>query len=475
MVSDANFWKTEADVAAMVYRMHDQFRYCFGGVTARVYRDRGLPFDYKGALFANISRNELRKSWTLTSPEISWQEEYTVVSKANEVIANAGRAPMGEDRLAFYLGQAYVVRAWTYFYILKTWGDAPLVKDAFETGALARSPWQEIADFAIADLQKAAALLPPAGELKDMHGNPVASKQFASRGTAFAILAHVYAWKAALGNEPGLRKEAIRAAGEVIGSGDYRMADTYREVCENVLRGNSPEGIFELDFYDLAGEEGSVGSCLAYFFEWWPVFRNTTPANPRNHLRLSFGKALELFPDPADERRREVFYALDSTRALPYSVTQGAAYFRKFRHVLYHESGWMAGRPRIFDQNEILLRLPDIILLRAEMKGLEGDAAGAVADLNTVRSRSGAALYSPSEGSLKYAIYRERLKELLGEGLQAHLHDVIRMGLDREVLEGDFKSPGDPLKLYLPVGIEAARFNPLMEQNPAWAADGFAF
>lgn len=100
----------------------------------------------------------------------------------------------------------------------------------------------------MSDLREAAVMLPPAGELKDKGGAKVMSKQVASRGTAWALLVHVCAWTAALNDEPELRREALRAADEVIGGGEYALVGSPAEVCSTVLQGNSQEGIFELDF-----------------------------------------------------------------------------------------------------------------------------------------------------------------------------------------------------------------------------------
>lgn len=474
MVSDVNFRRTEDDVAAMTAQLHARLRNCFRRVEARAYRDRGLPFDFKGYLWANISRNELEKSWTLTSSVLDWRNEYGVIAVANQIIDNIHRAGLPADRRDYYLGQAYVVRAWMYFYILRTWGDAPLVLKSFDKEAHGRAPWREIAGKVMSDLREAAVMLPPAGELKDKGGAKVMSKQVASRGTAWALLVHVCAWTAALNDEPELRREALRAADEVIGGGEYALVGSPAEVCSTVLQGNSQEGIFELDFYDIEGEENLAGSTLALFCETWPVVPIYTSATPRMNLRLSFEAVDRLYPDAGDLRRKEYFYELDSTRDFPEAVNQNSAYIWKFRRLKFHESGWLAGLPRILDQNEILVRLPDILLLRAELRELEGDIAGAIADLNTVRKRAGARPYSPAEGSLKRAIFMERLRELFCEGIQTYFFDALRTGYYKEVLDGRFRTVADRDALYLPVGVNAFYFNPVMRQNAYWARNGFA-
>ena len=61
LVTNTNFWKTEKDVESAVYELHVMFRSWGGYVETRLYRDRGLPFDYLGLTWKNISDNELRK------------------------------------------------------------------------------------------------------------------------------------------------------------------------------------------------------------------------------------------------------------------------------------------------------------------------------------------------------------------------------------------------------------------------------
>ncbi|MFR7809896.1 MAG: hypothetical protein ACLU4N_11800 [Butyricimonas faecihominis] len=93
-----------------------------------------------------------------------------------------------------------------------------------------------------------AKLLPHADALKDVNGEAITSKQIASRGTAHAILAHLYAWKATLNKEPELNQLAIAECDTVLSYKYYQLAGNIHEVCETVMLGNSDEGIFELDY-----------------------------------------------------------------------------------------------------------------------------------------------------------------------------------------------------------------------------------
>ena len=85
-----------------------------------------------------------------------------------------------------------------------------------------------------------------------------------------------------------------------------------------------------------------------------------------------------------------------------------------------------------WEDNEILLRLADIILLRAELKANTGDLNGAIFDLNTIRNRAKAHEYSADEGDLKKVIALEREKELFLETPNLRYYDIVRNGTFRE-------------------------------------------
>lgn len=473
-VTYSNFWKTEQDVESAVYGMYGSLRYAFIGGEAWG-RDRGLPFDEFSSYDTDIMNNELSKRWGRNDPSLSWINCYNAIAHANAVIDNLHRANLREDRYNFYLGQAYTIRAWLYFYISQTWGDAPLIVESEDVGEKARIPWQEIIDFVIRDLEEATRLLPEADALVDSQGKMIQSKQTPSKGTAYAILAHAYAWKAALNKEPELYTKALNAADQVINSGVYSLVSDPEEVCTTVLLGNSREGIFEIEFqnsdFDLMLGGGIAGAC-----QTWPLGRLATPATKRN-TRINNSTVLELYPDPRDKRRESYFYKLDSMANVNISITQGAAYIYKWRHIVFYETGLFAGRTKGYEDNLILIRLAGIILLRAEIKARLGDTQGAIADVNLIRRRAGTWDYSPADGDLLWFIYRERVRELFLEGFAMRYNDIVRNGFYREELKGKFRTLTDKEvadgALYIPVISSAFENNTLMKQTTYWLNSGF--
>lgn len=139
--------------------------------------------------------------------------------------------------------------------------------------------------------------------------------------------------------------------------------------------------------------------------------------------------------------------------------------------------GPLDGRLKGYEDNQIIIRLADILLLRAELRAKTGDTGGAIADLNRVRRRAGAAEYPAGENDLKEAIAVERDRELFCEGITIRFFDILRNGTFREKLRGGFKTLTDQDvadgALFLPVGKSAFFNNTLMRQNIYWKKQGF--
>lgn len=465
----SNFWKTEEDLAASSRELHARFRWCFSDYSVRVRRARALRFDYKSASLNMINNNELEKIWNKNDADINWMDEYKVISTANQIIHYLHAADIPQERINFYYAEALVIRAYTYFYLIQNWGNVPFLTDAFETGEIGQTAWQEIVDCLIEDLKLASALLPPAGDLLDSRGKMITSKQIPSQGTANAILAHVCAWKGSLDDKPALLQEALKAVNKVINSEDYELATTPQDVVKTVLKGNSCEGIFELDFYNYENEYNHAGNCIAYAAESYPVIPKATPATKRRNLRLNFETAERMF-NTCGTWFDEIFYKTDSMIQLPSGVTQGAIYIWKMRDKILYEDGKDAGKIRAFDGNELLIRLADMYLLRAELEYKLGDMVGAENDLNVIRDRCQAPRYTVEEGDLLYVIIRQRQQEFFLENTNNDFRDIVRQGLPmvNKMLSGRFKTAKSMDEIYLPIDASAFVYNTKLRQNPYW-------
>ena len=470
-VTYSNFFKTEQDINTAAESMHSVFRTCFGDVSPRLYLQRALPFDYLDVMWEKLTHNNFKDTYGKSNPSLYWEGEYKTIAMANMIIGNIHKAGLSPERYNFYLGQAYVIRAYTYFRTIQLWGNAPIVKNFEDVSPKERRPWTEVCSYIIQDLKKAIEILPPVSGLKDINGNPVTDKQIPSQGTAWAILAYVYGWQAQLNNQPELLTEAIKACDTVINSGEYVLADNIEEVCEKVMYGNSPEGIFELNFSAIPREENTKGACIAGAAQQYPAEPLATPATPRFYLAIRFSTVFGMYTET--DERRSYFYNLEETSQWPESQTQGYAYLYKYRHFVVEESGFFAGEIRAYTDNEILIRLSGLYLLRAEYRAKTGDAGGAIADLNVVRRRAKAPEYSAGEGELRKVISLERRKELFGEG--DNFLELLREGFEGEVPGFKNLTPQDIQegRIFIPLSSMAFENNTRQTQYPYWEKQGY--
>lgn len=462
-----NHFNTEEDVEAAVYGMHLDFRTAIGSNT-QIVRDRAMLLDVIGiSKWDNANKNDFT-SYSATDVAFNWYYEYLAISTANLVISNIHKAGLPEERFRFYMGQALCIRAYLYFHLIRLWGDVPLVLKYEDLSEKARTPWREVAARVMEDLELAASYLPPADELKDSQGVAIRNKQIPSRGTAYAILAHVYAWMAGFGQEPEYYAKGIEAAGKVIGDPNYSLVNTPEEICTEVIPGNSREGIFEVSYSVELDEIKTSGSYMGAVVQAWPIVRNNTPATRRKNYLLN--STVEKLYEPQDLRLKAYFQDFFEMKEQPVSVTQGAAYVRMWRYLEYYSGGVQDGRPKTYRANDILIRLADIILLRAEMEAATGDREAAEADLNAIRRRAGASDYAASEGDLKRAIQLERDKELLFQTnvryfdyMRNHTYNQLKGGF-KTLTEEDVKQGA----LFLPISLHAMTDNPMTKQTSYW-------
>jgi hypothetical protein len=177
---------------------------------------------------------------------------------------------------------------------------------------------------------------------------------------------------------------------------------------------------------------------------------------------------------PNNDTRKDAYFYHFEEMSQPDNlpVSGGFAYPYKLRKLALVTAGGQAGQFVAYNVNKIWWRLADLILLRAECRARLGNNNGAIEDINTIRTRANADLYDISEynGDVRYAVFKEREKELVMEGYR--YYDIIRNGYVRTELAGNFRTATDQdfKDGMFFMGIDASQFerNPLMRQNKYW-------
>ncbi len=483
-VTFENVMKSEKDIESSVSAIRSSFRDNIAFTGNALPSMKGMIGDVFNDSDYILAKRLNPYIHATNSVAVNWGMYYTVIAFTNVVLDNVKYVEnVPDDRLDFYVGQSYFYRAYAYFCIARIWGDAPILENGRDVGMKAKSSWLEVCQFALEDVKRAIDLLPKKDSLYSYAGKKLERNDIPCRESAFALKAHICAWIASLNDDKDLFDEAIKATTVVISSPFYDLAATPEEVCSSVLMGDSKEGIFELriDYNETSLVTEPFTSAKNYVC--WPVRRDMNPEDittedmGRLGAKIRYTTVDYMF-DKNDLRRDAYFYKLDSMGLeVSAEITGGFAYPYKFRKEIVYADGYDMGKFMNIDQDRIMLRLADLILLRAECYARVGDETKAIIDLNRIRDRAKANPYPSSSAvdrdsrGLRYAIYKEREKELLWE--DTRYFDMVRNGYCREEMgTNEYKELTDQDildgALYLPIAFTAFNENPAMVQNRFW-------
>ncbi|MBS1663777.1 MAG: RagB/SusD family nutrient uptake outer membrane protein [Bacteroidetes bacterium] len=342
--------------------------------------------------------------------EWNWQNYYQLIQQINLVITKVPDIPLSSftnpDLKKQIIGEAYFLRAYTYFYMTRIWGDVPLKLapdlDVSQAINIPRTPAATVWAQCLADCQTAE------GNLTFGYADQTQAVVRANKGSVLALKAHIQAWKKDYA-------ACEKTADTLISQGGYTLVDSahYNEV----FVGRSTEGIFEVNInygqsegVGLNNDDGSGdGGYLPTLAR--PFIQNQVNVN----WPISNPYVNRIFRDTADIRYYKFFYQAYSNNGQTI----------KYSNITYAD-GSAHNDPRL-SNNLNIFRLPDIMLLRAEALNKLGRDADALPLLNAVKTRAGIVPYSGAGGDdLATEILEERLRELFFEG-QAY-YDLIRTG-----------------------------------------------
>lgn len=489
-VTFTNFFENEKDVEGAVLQMFATETAYIGG-EGDYLKWQGILADEWSYIY-NAPRlgrfSNLAEGWG----EQGWSNSYDIVFLANTILENAHRASMSKDRLSFWIGQASFTKGLAYFELARLFGDAVITKNSTSLEKYGRKPMLEVIDTAIVNAERAYRLLPVFEESKDLSGSAITSKQYASKGAAAALLAHLYAWRGSVielygltGDAAGDYQKSIDYCTLIIDkkTGFYELQPDPETLCQAMSKmgGENKESIFELELNPGETYVRAV-RVLGYFLTGYPVDVNATEGSQsEKSFRLKWTTVKQMY-EVKDKRVDAYFYLGDEI----LTNLKGYSYLRKWREGIYFNSSSGSSETTMgaLRANQVQWRVADIYLLRAECREKLG-IAGAKEDLNKVRARANATPYpAAGESDLKLAIFKERERELLYEN---HRYaDIIRngkayiqkyLGLSLKLDDGSLEEnmlkyvTDQDLKdgiLFQPIPKSAFLMNGLMRQTPFW-------
>ncbi|RPE08538.1 RagB/SusD family nutrient uptake outer membrane protein [Chitinophaga lutea] len=461
----ADFWKNAADAEAGVNTGYSILRGRLGN--ASIYTNNDFrPGNWNFWLkrnFEALSRNLLQSSDLSASDNThalreSWAAFYQAVAMANlclDKIPAIQDNTMSTAYRASLLGEARFIRAFSYYLLVTHYGDVPLQLDPYDSKLKARTNMLQVLDTAIADLQLAARDLP------DGYSDPTNKAVKATKGAAFGLMANMYAWKAGFDKPRAAEwwQKCAESCKAVMDLGMYRLLPYTREAFKEIFKGRSDEGVWEISMDANYGN--SNGAFMAQWVLHQPILATSTTLFGGLASEVTIKRQFidYLYP-PGKQDARFMLWFDD-----PYStINPQSSMFLKYSDIPDPAN-------RSFDFNMIYIRYAGVLLLRAEaLAELGGHDAEAIDLLNEIRRRAETEEYTGAGGDeLKDAIFRERTKELMGEGQR--WTDLVRTGRVMEMGECDNYLSPDQFERRAwtwPIPASAMRTNPLLVQTAYW-------
>ncbi|MCW5911951.1 MAG: RagB/SusD family nutrient uptake outer membrane protein [Cyclobacteriaceae bacterium] len=390
----------------------------------------------------------------------NWSQIYNAILKANTVldkVPGITDAKLDVDnRKAQILGEASFLRAYHYYQLVKMFGGVPLViqasssTDPSETQKT-RASVAEIYAQVIADLEFAIANLP------DTYGSDASTnKARATKGAANALMAKVQAQKP----NRDYSKVLEHCNAVISSSAGYQLLTDYTHLWDG-NHYNNAESILEVQF--VGSTEANWGPQLllppSISGDSWRKF-----VTPSHNL-------VNAFDSEGDNVRKNASVLFESVNWVDefWSATTGGNV--PFAYKWKSANGWAS------TNRQYILRLADIILLKAEALNETNQLELARAEVNRIRSRVGLdPTTATDKASMALAIEKERRLELCQEAQR--WDDLVRYGkavttmnslIEVNLLTGDTKSFNmTENKILLPIPQSERNRNPSLGQNPGY-------
>ncbi|HEY4671420.1 MAG TPA: RagB/SusD family nutrient uptake outer membrane protein [Gemmatimonadaceae bacterium] len=353
-----------------------------------------------------------------------WDAAYSEINRANELIKNVPNVTdLPAGRKNEILGEAYFLRALTYHNLIKLFGGnstlgvplrlEPVGSDG--VGDVTRASRAEVYTQILADLAQASQLITDDSQTRQ-----------ASIGAVKAIEARVRLYN---GDYAGA--EAAAAAVEAMG---YQLAPKFSDLFD--AQGNdTPEDIFRVEFTPTQAQSVS----FYYLAKSLGGRREVAPTTGAAGIIAAF--------DPASGGSIANYHPTDARGIWSIALAGSTTYAAKFRN----PGG---------DEDIHVIRLGEVILIRAEALARLGRVPEAIAEYNRLRVRAGVAPdpLTLTQAQALAAIVRERRLELAFEG--DRWPDLVRLNA--------LPASIDPNQALLPIPQAELDVSPNIQQNPGY-------
>ncbi len=430
-VTPEAFYKTASDLNLAsialynnlnaAFNQSDGFAPLWGGDDVTVVRSGNKETWSDYDIFKPVSSNQ--------GANYFWNSLYNTIKSCNALLMNyenATEASIEQKNQA--AGQAYFVRAVSYFYLTRIWGPLPLVTDTKADFNIMLSDPEEVYKLIVDDLINAEKLLPNqwSGERRQ-NGVDVAP----TAGSAKAFLSNVYLTMAGWPlKQTQYYAQAAQKAKEVMdnkGTWGYNLEPAFADLWTEANNFNH-ETVFGC-FYNAnvpRAWDNNSGNARPNSFQpeeeggWGDgygeiAFYNEFPAGPRKDATYQ----LQYFVDN------------DPSNVIDWQHTvKKHPYIQKYRFDAFYNPATHANDNWIDSRTVYLMRYAEVLLTYAEASAMAGSPdASAYQAVNNVKARAGVPALTPglSQAAFRDSVVAERGWEFAGvEPGGARWFDLIR-------------------------------------------------
>jgi hypothetical protein len=387
-----------------------------------------------------------------------WNDHYSMIYLANKELFSADSLQVTDEASLRNVGEAHFFRAYSFFELVKAYGEVPLLNFYYTNpaeGIKPKAPVDEIYAQIDKDLDTASMYLPI--NWNDATGTTRYPGRVTS-GTAKSLWAQTYLFRKQW-------DKVVPLCRDVINSGEYSLLPNFYQVWQDGLNGtgkNSKESIFEMQatigqngtpYYGVpwgtSQEVRQGGASVAWNLGWgWNVptqhlVNDWSSSDPRKNMTILYSGQSDGGPSeggfgatlpPYNKDSLGVAGFLDQPYWNKKVYTGDDPAMRAYTGEINNSGGadWI---------NHRIIRYADVLLMMAEASNEVGDGATAASMLEEVRARarnSGtdqtAIPYIPftSQTQMRTAIKNERRWEFAMEGYR--FYDLVRWGDAQSVL-----------------------------------------
>ena len=395
-----------------------------------------------------------------------WGQPYEGIARCNILLEkiDAVTDPKLDlnNRRKEVIGEASFLRAFHYYQLVKTFGGVPIelqsnTADPAVTRKV-RSTETEVYDQIVKDLQVAVDDLP------DSFGEASVDKVRATKGAANALLAKIWAQR----SDRDYAKVLAYCDAVITSTAGYVLEPDYEKLFDGANYINN-EAILLIPFI-----EGSPASN-------WGVELYLAPEDGWQKYCVPSKDLVDNYKAEGDAIRMKsniIFMNNVPWADETWSPCGNTTDTVPFNFKQKHPAGWASG------DNYYLLRMGDIVTLKAEAQNELGDLDGAKTTLNLVRHRVNLPdVVATTKEEMKNKILHERRLELAFEAQR--WDDLVRAGVATDVMTSlnEYKytcndgSPSAPIKInyncdhdhwLMPIPQAEIDANPNLVQNPGY-------